>query len=506
MENEELELEELKLNEKLQTDFELQLKILDQQIQKFCRITEMIAEGNFFFYHPREENLRPNSPIGLLARNFNKMVGKIKDYQENLEKKVDERTVELEKSLNEITALKYQQDGDYFLTSQLLKPLAKNKAISNTVKIEYVLLQKKRFSFKHWDESLGGDICSSHNITLKQKKYVLFLNSDAMGKSIQGAGGALVLGSVFEAIVQRTKLSKYIQNYYPEKWLKEAYLELQMVLASFDGAMYATTFLGLVDEETGILYYINAQHPNPVIYRDQKASYLNTNSNYSKLGYYPDQENEELETVIKVSNTRLKEGDMFFCGSDGKDDLVIGHSNTGKREINNDEKMFLKIIETNKGKLNSIIQSLENTGEIIDDISIMKISFTGNFNLNNNKKILNQILFDIKEPLESNNFQLCLNTLISYDSEIKKSPSYHKVISKIYFNLKNYKFAIQFGLNYLKFDPLDNKITYLISVSFKKLKQYKYAKELSEVLVLRNPENLLYNNFWNNLKFFSDYD
>jgi hypothetical protein len=33
------------------------------------------------------------------------------------------------------------------------------------------------------------------------------MNADAMGKSMQGAGGALVLGAVLEAIVDRTMIT-----------------------------------------------------------------------------------------------------------------------------------------------------------------------------------------------------------------------------------------------------------------------------------------------------------
>lgn len=55
------------------------------------------------------------------------------------------------------------------------------------------------------------------------------MNGDAMGKSIQGAGGALVLGTVFNTILTRSSISLH-QNKKPEKWLEEAFLELQKFL------------------------------------------------------------------------------------------------------------------------------------------------------------------------------------------------------------------------------------------------------------------------------------
>ena len=52
----------------------------------------------------------------------------------------------------------------------------------------------------------------------------VFLNADAMGKSMQGAGGALVAGAVFNSIIERTMLSPTVQNQYPERWLKNSFV------------------------------------------------------------------------------------------------------------------------------------------------------------------------------------------------------------------------------------------------------------------------------------------
>ena len=48
----------------------------------------------------------------------------IEEYNKTLELKVEQRTEELKKTLDEVQALKVQQDGDYFLTSSCCSPLA----------------------------------------------------------------------------------------------------------------------------------------------------------------------------------------------------------------------------------------------------------------------------------------------------------------------------------------------------------------------------------------------
>ena len=123
-----------------------------------------------------------------------------RSYRE-LEDKVVQRTSELSKTLDEVQRLKHMQDGDYFLTTLLLQPLGLNSVESENFSVEAFSRQKKKFSFKQRDYEIGGDLNISCTLTLRGRKYTLVLNADAMGKSIQGAGGVLVLGSIMRAII-----------------------------------------------------------------------------------------------------------------------------------------------------------------------------------------------------------------------------------------------------------------------------------------------------------------
>lgn len=329
-----------------------------------------LAKGNF------DVVVTPKSSDDFAKQAFylNSVISKLKDMyaeiinlNEGLEEKVTLRTNELKQSLQDISNLKIQQDGDYFLTYQLLNPLAIKDVDSNRLEVDHLVRQKKVFEYKNQRYDIGGDINISHSITLQNRKFLLFTNADAMGKSMQGAGGALVFGAVFQSIVQRTKTDPGYQAFGPEDWLKYNLQEMHMIFEAFDGTMLVSLTMGLLEEETGKLYFLNAEHPSIVLYRNGKAEYLQADVSYRKLGTLG---------AMPIHNTKevqLQSGDVLIVGSDGKDDILCIDS-SGKWEVNSDEQVFLRIVEATQGNLQAIIKQIESLGQIIDDISLIRIT------------------------------------------------------------------------------------------------------------------------------------
>ena len=157
-------------------------------------------------FYDQEGNL-----IGLvgISRDISKQKLVETDLRE-ANKEILEKNSQLEDILKQIKQLKESQDGDYFLTSLLLNPFYRNYAKSDYFKIDCFLRQKKRFSFKNYKgQRIGGDVNITDNIELHEKKYILFLNADSMGKSIQGASGSLVLGSVFASLISQNQIIRF---------------------------------------------------------------------------------------------------------------------------------------------------------------------------------------------------------------------------------------------------------------------------------------------------------
>jgi hypothetical protein len=63
-------------------------------------------------------------------------------------------------------------------------------------------------------------------------------------------------------------------------------------------------------------------------------------------------------------------GDSLIMGSDGKDDILIGTSEDGERIINEDETLFLRILEATNSDLSKVKAELNKKGELTDDLSI----------------------------------------------------------------------------------------------------------------------------------------
>lgn len=304
----------------------------------------------------------------ILANRFVRLHREVADLNRNLENKVEQRTAELQQTLGEVRALKEQQDGDYFLTSLLLRPLGGARTKSELFDVRSLEMQKKRFSFRGREYEIGGDLCVADDIRLRDRAYAVFLNGDAMGKSIQGAGGAIVLGALFKSILARTHARSDARGRSPEQWLKESYLELHDVFAGFDGHMLASMLFGLLEENTGLLYYINAEHPYLALYRDGAASFIDPELYLRKVGV-------ELDQPMRVQTFRFRPGDVVFAGSDGRDDLLVGKSADGQRMINEDETLFLRAIEAAGGDLEGVRRELLGRGELTDDLSLMRLAF-----------------------------------------------------------------------------------------------------------------------------------
>ncbi|PKA22452.1 PP2C family protein-serine/threonine phosphatase [Leptospira levettii] len=399
--------------------------------------------------------------------------------------RITKKNEEVTKAAEALQALKSQQDGDYFLTTLLFDPLIGKELDGNAVTIDTVLNQYKKFHFRNKEYQLGGDYLSVYNLILQGKRYKAFLNGDAMGKSIQGAGGAIVLGAVYNSIIIRSKMDPTSSNRSPERWLHDCYLDLQKIFETFDGAMLVSAVIGLLEESTGTLYFINLEHPWVILYRDAKASFIEEEIHYYKLGVM------EVPSNRFISIFQMKKGDKIFCGSDGKDDLVISHS--GKyRDINEDQNLILDCIEKSNGELQKLVSVLETKGKYSDDLSLISLEY----NLEAISKP-GKFWKDAKRLIKERQNAKALELLLSYPSALDTSILELKFITKLYEKEGDLLKAMEYASLALENFPSDTSWMFHTSVLYKRLYSiYKSqsflfeSQELSERVRLRQPNNI----------------
>lgn len=422
--------------------------------------------------------------MGILANRFINLHKTVEDLNKTLEDKVEQRTKELKETLTEVKLLKEQQDGDYFLTTLIIDPLASNVIGDETLDLKILIHQKKKFEFKNKTHEIGGDICISEIIYLKGKKFTAFVNGDAMGKSIQGAGGALVLGVVFKSILSRARIFSTKETVFPERWLKLAFQELQSIFESFDGSMMISVVMGLIDNERGFIYYINAEHPFCVLYRDNTASFIERELNLRKIGIMT----QEHSGDFQVNTFKLENNDIILVGSDGRDDIKIGTDEIGLRVINEDESLFLKTVEEARGELEKIFSITETHGELIDDFSLLRIHYH-----NLSSRDLNNEIPRGKDALDAYNLKNFTEAEIITESLItegKLNKTILKLRADLAYQKKLYSKAGEFYAEYLDFFPEEVSLLIEAAKSYKLSNNLEKAADYSERLKLREPKNI----------------
>ncbi len=425
----------------------------------------------------------------LCLKDYERRVELIRSELSLLEEKEQVITAskQLKKSLDLVNELKTQQDGDYYLTSLLLNPLGVNAVDEGlNVDVDFFTKQKKNFEFKNQKKTIGGDISIAHTLQFSSGPATVFLNADAMGKSMQGAGGSLVLGAVFQSIVERTRLQASVD---PESWLKDTFLELQKVFESFDCSMLVSIYIAVLENSSGMLYYLNAEHPWGVLYRDGKAVFLQNRSYYRKLG------TPGLQDEISIDHIQLKINDVVLLGSDGRDDVALPGHDAGMRVINEDESLFLKYVETADGRLNEIYELVAASGEITDDFSLVRVQYHAQKDqrVSKEKQTASVLLRDAKQLVDSGKHDEAAQLLRRANNSSTAGPRALRAALNLAMQIKEYSLSVSIAEKLLGLQDDDFEVMYLAAFAERKLNHAEKALKLAEHIRASDPNTNIMN-------------
>ena len=250
--------------------------------------------------------------------------------------------------------------------------------------------------------------------------------------------------------------------------------------------MLISSVFGLVDVETGFVYYMNSEHPDPILFRDGKASFLPDVHPFRKFG------TTGVSGLLFIQTFQLEAGDSLWMGSDGKDDINLADAGA-TRIINSDENLFLRILEKADGDYDAIIKEIEKKGEITDDLSLLCISYKKNL-----QKVFNsedEFVNEIRLLRKSRQLDLLVKKAEDYRRQyVYLPPSVHRWLSEVYLMRKEYRKAAINAEEYIKEYPADVKMYLLSCIAHKRNKDFSSALKIAESLRMRDPKNVDYIN------------
>jgi tetratricopeptide (TPR) repeat protein len=227
------------------------------------------------------------------------------------------------------------------------------------------------------------------------------------------------------------------------------------------------------------MYHILAEHPRAVLLREGKATFVENDRMLRKLG------TTGVEGTLVIATTQLEPGDILIIGSDGRDDIILGYDEHGDRIINEDENLFRSIVEETNGDLDAILAALEAQGEIMDDLSLMRIERYREAHRSHRAMDYSGVLQGVKRDIREGATSRAIARIEAYLQHDAFYPEAVKNLAQIYYHAKNYEKAAYYAQDYLWLKPADTEFVYFAALYFRRIRDFKRAIDLAERLRLR---------------------
>jgi tetratricopeptide (TPR) repeat protein len=248
--------------------------------------------------------------------------------------------------------------------------------------------------------------------------------------------------------------------------------------------MLISLVFGLVDDNTGLVYMINAEHPWSVLYRKGKAEFIESDLDFRKLGTLG------VDSTIFVKTFQMEPGDVLIAGSDGRDDLLI-QDERGRESLQHDENLFLDHVEKAGGKLDAIVQSLTGEGELTDDLSLLRLGFREDLQepaLDLSQRYV-ALLEQMKEAYRAGDFVKVINRLEDERIAESREAPLMRLLAQSYLRTRDYQRALSVAQDYAFLKPSDTEMLFAVSYCAGRVGQLELAADYGERIRLREPHN-----------------
>ena len=242
--------------------------------------------------------------------------------------------------------------------------------------------------------------------------------------------------------------------------------------------MLISAIIGLLDDETGMLYYINAEHPQMILFRDGKAAFLHDQVILPKIGL------TIFAEKFRVKTFKMEPKDIIITGSDGRDDLIIDEIDEHNRTINEDETLVLRALEKCNADISALETELLSFGKLSDDLSLIKVTYRPG-KMPGKQNDLSEIhaliaAQKIKEAIKA------LQDKVSLDGDINAT----RLLARLYYRTKDYRRAAELYIANAIDSENTEKTLFQASLAMKKVGDLKGAIDFGERCQLREPDYL----------------
>ena len=192
-------------------------------------------------------------------------------------------------------------------SAQLEKDLDKAREIQRSILPEHELRfhNYELFGVSVADKVVGGDFFDY--IVSDEKDRVSIAIGDAASKGISAAVQALyVSGALRMGASYQTKIPALIRRINT------------LVHRTFTDDRFLTLFYGeLIEDKQGLCVYVNAGHPNPILYRSKTDTTESLGSTGNIIGPFPDQ-------IFHSEGIMISKGDILLLFTDGVTEAMDG--------------------------------------------------------------------------------------------------------------------------------------------------------------------------------------
>ena len=283
-------------------------------------------------------DVKTHDEIGELANAFNKMTADLNNYISNLK---------------ETTAIKERIQSELNVGKEIQSRMLPHvfPAFPDRTDLDvYALMEPAK--------EVAGDF---YDFFFIDEKNFCFIISDVSGKGVPSALFMVIAKTLLQTEAQR--------GYAIEKVVENVNNALSK---DNETAMFATTFIAVLNLETGNMKFVNAGHNPPIIGDDKNGyNYLKVNQNIA-LGILEDFE-------FEYNEINLKPNDRVFLYTDG-----ITEAFDAKGNIFSDERLVSTVnnikIENSESFVKNIRKEIKDfcvNAEQSDDITILAVTYNG---------------------------------------------------------------------------------------------------------------------------------